>query len=340
MHATRPDVPPMSILLPVRDAGATLPAALDSVRRQTETGWECVVVDDGSTDDSLAIMRRFVANDPRFVVVATEHRGLVAALHEGLAHCRAPLVVRFDADDVMHRERLAAQRAALGADPSLALVGCHVRMFPRARLQPGRLDYERWLNAIGDEAAIAREVLVECPLAHPTWCARRDVLLAHGYRDCGWPEDYDLLLRLHAAGRRIGVVPRRLLLWRDREDRLSRHDPRYSLAAFTACKAAHLAGGFLAASDAYVLWGYGATGRALRRALLAHGRWPAAIVEVHPGRIGNRIHGAPVIPPDQIAGLAGLPIVVSVAGAAAREWIRAACARLDLVELRDYRFAA
>src|SRR5438477_234229 len=85
---------------------------------------------------------------------------------------------------------------------------------------------------------------------------------------------------------------RALRTWRDRPVRLSRTADRYGLDRFTACKAAFLAAHFLAATEAYVLWGYGPTGRALRRALLAEGKQPSHIVELHPGRIGNTIHGA------------------------------------------------
>lgn len=105
MHA----VPAVSVLLPARDAAATLAASLRSVRRQRFTDWECVVVDDGSTDDTGGIARSLASADPRFAIVSTGRDGLVAALNAGLARCRAPLVARMDADDVMHRDRLGAQ---------------------------------------------------------------------------------------------------------------------------------------------------------------------------------------------------------------------------------------
>src|SRR5690606_20250955 len=129
--------------------------------------------------------------------------------------------------------------------------------------------------------------------------------------DRQWPEDYDLVLRALNAGMRIGIAPRRLHAWRDRPERLSRTQARYGLAAFTACKAHYLASGFLSQVDRYVLWGYGSTGRALRRALAAHGKTPSHIVEVKQSRIGNVIHGATVIPPDALAAIRGVPIVAS-----------------------------
>src|SRR6188768_435867 len=116
------DGPAVSVLIPARDASATLPACLRSLQRQTDGSWECIVVDDGSRDDTRAVAARAAAADARIRVVAMPHGGIVAALEAGLAECRAPLVARMDADDVMHRDRLAAERAALDADPGLAAV--------------------------------------------------------------------------------------------------------------------------------------------------------------------------------------------------------------------------
>lgn len=333
-------MPALSVLLPAWNAEGTLPAALRSVLRQRERDWECVVVDDGSSDRTLEVSRAFAARDARFVVVPIPHAGIVAALNAGLERCRSDVVVRMDADDVMHRDRLALQRAALEADPALAAVGTRVRFFPRAAMGPGLRQYERWLNAMDSPARVAADAFVECPVAHPTLAVRRAVLAAHGYRETAWAEDYDLVLRLLAGGHAIGVVPRRLHAWRLHARRLSLTSPRYAIARFTACKAAFLAGGLLARSAEYVLWGYGATGRALRRALLAHGRRPSHIVEVHPGRLGNRIHGAPVIAPADLAVVRGLSVVVSVAHAGPRAEVRAWMARLGRRELVDYVCAA
>jgi hypothetical protein len=121
---------------------------------------------------------------------------------------------------------------------------------------------------------------------------------------------------------------------------LTRTSPRYAIERFAACKAAFLATGFLGASDEYVLWGYGHTGRGLRRALLSHGKRPTHVVEVHPGRIGNRIHGAPVITPDALAALADRPVVVSVAREGPRAEVRAWMARHGRRETIDYVCAA
>jgi hypothetical protein len=244
-----------------------------------------------------------------------------------------------DADDLMHRERLALQAAALDADPTLDAVGCHVRLFPRRALGDGMRAYQTWLDGIDSPESVHREAFVECPIPHPTLMIRREVLCAHGYRDPGWPEDYDLVLRLLDAGHRLGVVPRRLLSWRHAPGRLSQRSPVYAADRFVACKAAFLAASFLKDRDDYILWGYGGTGRALQRGLRERGKRPSAIVELHPGRIGNAIHGAPVIHPDALGG-PDRHLVVSVAGAEARGLIRGELARRGWREGRDFVCAA
>ena len=333
-------IPKISVLLPVRDAEATLAGCLRSIERQRLRDFECVLVDDGSIDGSLELARRFARRDPRFRVVPGPRAGLVPALRLGSEHCRAPLVARMDADDWMHRDRLALQVAALESRPELDAVGCFVRIFPRAGLRPGRRDYERWLRSLADPTAIWLDRFVECPIAHPTLAIRRSVLAAHPYRDRDWPEDYDLLLRLLRKGPRVGNVARRLVGWRDHPRRLSRRDARYGLDRFTACRAWHLSRDFLAGHDEYVLWGHGRTGRALRKALRTHGHSPARIVDVHPRRLGESIHGALVIPPEALASHRDRPIVVSVSGPRPRARIRSALASMGFREGEHFVVAA
>ncbi len=324
--------PRISILLPVWNADETLATCLRSIVRQTERSWECLVVDDGSSDGSLSIAERFGERDPRFRIMAEPHKGLVETLNAGVALCRGPIVARMDADDWMHRDRLRLQCDALETNSNLDAVGCLPRIFPRRALADGRRRYESWLHSQCDAEHIWRDRFIECPVAHPALAIRRESLVELGYRDRGWPEDYDLMLRLLRNGPRVGMVPRRLIGWRDGPERLSRTDPRYGLDRFTACRAWHLHRDFLAGAPNYLLWGHGRTGRALRRALADLGHQPAAIIEVHPRRIGEVIGGAPVIAPTELHQQPSYPLVVSVAGAKPRGEIRAALHEMEFRE--------
>ncbi len=329
-------MPRVSILLPVRDAAATLPACLRSITRQSLPAFRCIVVDDHSTDGTAELLARFAARDPRFLIVANSGRGLVSALQTGLAHCDHAFIARMDADDLMHRERLRRQIAALDAAPDLAGVGCHPRPFPSHAFGDGTRTYTTWLGSLRTADDVQRDALIECPLLHPTWCVRRAAFDRHSYREVPWAEDYDLLLRWLQAGLRLGVVPRQLHAWRRGPRTATTTDPRYARRTFPMLKAAFLVSGLLADTDRYVLWGHGGTGRALRRELAQLGRHPTAIVELHPRRLGQRIDGALVVPPSAVPSLPPVPIVVSVAGTPARTIVRTQLCALGRVELRDF----
>lgn len=288
-------MPLVSVVLPVRDGAVTLEAALRSLAIQTLARFEVLVVDDGSRDDTQLVARAWEQSDGRFRVLRTEPRGIVAALQCGLAEARGRYVARMDADDVSHPARLAAQFDLLERAPGLAGCGTGVRYVPASGVTPRAAEYAAWLNAMTDWEAVASNIFVECPLAHPTFMFRRGVLAAvGGYRDRGWPEDYDLLLRLWRRGERFVAVPRVLLDWGNGDGRLSRTHPAYSLDAFRACRVHHLRRSLLIGREGVVIWGAGPTGKALALEFLRQGVLLQAFVEVDPRKVGQVIHGAPV----------------------------------------------
>src|SRR5690348_807400 len=186
-------MPRVSVLLPVRNAAPWLAASLASLARQTLGDHEVIAVDDGSSDGSGALLERAAARDRRVRVLHTPPRGLPAALATALAAARAPLIARHDADDVSHRERLAAQAAHLAAHPRVAVVGARLRLFPAAATGAGMRRWARWHNALLDHAAMRRDALIDSPLAHGTALLRRGPLeAAGGWRERGWAEDMDL----------------------------------------------------------------------------------------------------------------------------------------------------
>ena len=330
--------PRVSVLLPVRDAEATLEEALASILDQTLEELEVVAVDDGSTDGSGEILRSAAREDPRVRVVSREPRGLVPALELARARARSSFLARMDADDRSEPERLEAQAALMDGNPDLVLSGTHVRYFPRNVLKGGARRYERWLNSLCDPPALDRDLWVECPLAHPTFLARaRAVEAVGGYRDLGWPEDYDLLLRLRLAGSRLGVVPRVLHHWREGPDRLSRTDPRYSPEAFRRLKAHFLARSpWLQGRNGVLVWGAGPVGKAFARAMADEGVQVRAFVELNPRKVGQEIHGAPVVPPEGIGDFRDALGLAAVGQEGARTEIRAAFAAAGWVEGRDF----
>lgn len=296
-----------------------------------------LAVDDGSTDATRDVLEAWAARDPRVRVLPQEPRGIVAALERARAEARSPYLARMDAADVCDPRRFALQRALLDAETRLAACGSRVRYFPRHHLRDGARRYEAWLNAATTPEEVARELFVECPLAHPAFFLRADAVAGvGGYRDAGWPEDYDLVLRLWAAGHALANVPEVLLHWREGPVRLSRTHPAYGPDAFVACKVHHLRAALLRGGRPAAVWGAGPVGKAFARALRAAGTPVAAFVEVDPRKIGQEIHGAPVL--DTRGGLAleGVLHLAAVGQPGARATLRDLLRGGGLREMVDF----
>ena len=338
-------VPRISVLMPVYNAAGTLPDTLRSIAGQTLADFEVIAVDDGSDDSSPEILEAWRRWDKRIMPVFAGRVGLVTAMNRGLALCRGALVARMDADDRMHPERLARQASLLESRPDVSVAGSLVEIFADGTVGEGMRVYESWLNGLVGHEDIVREIFIESPIAHPSAMVRRNELVElGGYRDLGWPEDYDLWLRYHATGRRFAKVPEVLLYWREHPDRLTRTDPRYSVENFLRVKAHFLVNGPLVERDGLIVWGAGQTGRRLSKQLERLGRKVDAFVDISPRKIGGHLRGAPVIGPYDLSGawsMYGRPmVVVAVSSRGARKLIRQALADLGLSEVDDYLCAA
>ncbi len=329
--------PSLSVLMPCYQAAATLAEALESLANQELEDFEIVAVDDGSGDATPLILQDWAQRDPRLRVIRQEHLGIIAALNRGLGACRAPLVARMDTDDRAHPARLRRQFDYLQAFPEVDVVSCLVQGFPQGEVRQGFSIYLDWLNSLVSDADIRREMFVESPMAHPSVLFRKQVVLdAGGYQEHGWPEDYDLWLRLYLRGRRFTKVPEVLLDWRERPDRLTRTDSRYSLENFLRAKAHYLPQGPLSGRDAVIVWGAGMIGRRLSKYLLRAGVPLVAFVDVDPRKIGSIRRGLPVVSPRELGDWwrrYRRPAVLAAVGArGARELIRQ---QLNAMGLRE-----
>ena len=328
-------MPRVSVLLPVRDAAATLGPCLESVLGQSLPEIEVIAVDDGSRDGSGSLLEERSRADPRLVVLRTPPRGLVAALNTALAAARAPLVARMDADDLAHRDRLALQVARLEGDPRVDVLGSRVGLLGEP-VRDGMRAYVEWLNGLLDHETIVRDLFVESPLVHPSVALRAESLRGlRGWRAFDGPEDYDLWLRAWEAGLRFAKLPETLLHWRDAPGRLTRTDPRYAPERFRALKLEVLLRGPLAGARPAVVWGAGPIGKGWARALEQAGRAVRAFVEVDPRKIGATIHGAPVVPAEGALAFAGALHLAAVGQPGARERIREQAKRLGILDGRD-----
>jgi glycosyltransferase involved in cell wall biosynthesis len=196
--------PEISVVMGVFNHADTLPAALASVLAQEGVQLEFIVVDDGSTDGSAAILDQAAARDPRLKVVHKANEGLTRALMEGCARATAPWIARQDADDVSLPGRLQAQLARARQPDAPVLVGCGCRI-----LAPEGEVLEEY-HPPADPAAAARRVLQEGQAISPhgSILFRRDAYeKAGGYRAAFYyAQDIDLTTRLAENGP-VAAVP-------------------------------------------------------------------------------------------------------------------------------------
>ena len=208
--------PRVTVLLPVWNGAAYLADALESICAQTLADFELLIVDDGSTDDTPAILERYRSRDPRIRVSRQAHAGLVAALNRGLDLSRGGYIARMDADDVSAPERLAVQVAFMDEHPDVGLCGTWLKLVGGRRI---------WRYPC-DDADVRCALLFETAIAHPTVMFRRSCVLEQNLRyDAAYEhaEDYALWLRCAQQSRfRLANIPRSLHYLRLHVDRVSK----------------------------------------------------------------------------------------------------------------------
>jgi glycosyltransferase involved in cell wall biosynthesis len=226
-------VPMLSVLMPVYNAERYVAEAVDSILGQTFRDFEFLIIDDGSTDSSGAILRRYAERDPRIRVVSRHNTGLLVALNELLGLARGELLARMDADDVALPDRLEREVNYLRDHPEVVCVGGRVMLIdPDGHpLGPGHLETDH-------EELVEMGLSGLCPLNHPSVLMRREVVLAvGGYRpEYSTAEDLDLFLRLAEVGR-LANLPVIVTRYRLHPNSVSERQQRLQIAKSRAVAA-------------------------------------------------------------------------------------------------------
>lgn len=330
--------PLVSVIMPVRNGGSYLSAAVDSILSQSHANLELILVDDHSSDSALT---RLPTDDDRLKKVKSAGRGVSAAFNTGLALAKGEFIARMDADDIALPTRLETQLSYLARHTAVSICGGCVEIFSASGLEGGNLRYQAWLNACRSPVSIHREIFIESPIPNPTAFFRREAVLElAGYADPAWPEDYDLFLRADALGMKMGKPDPIVLRWREHQARLTRTDKRYALAAFQQAKIHYLAQNRLPPGRGLIIWGAGPTGKLTHDLLAAEQQDVLGFLEVHPRRIGGEKRGLPVWPIQQLEQDSESFVLVAVGSAGAKEEIRRFMQDLGRVEGEQYLFVA
>ena len=201
--------PAITVLMCAYNAEATISESIESILSQDFEDFEFLIVNDGSHDGTLGIIKSYAKRDGRIRVIDQANMGVSGASNRGLREARGEFVARLDADDVALSHRLRVQHELLSSDSSIVLVGgvC-VNIYAG-----GEEEYWRFY----DESGLRRAVFLRAPFAHSTAMFRRDVAVRLG----GYSEsflvasDMDFWMRLAGVGRVLmvnDVLVRRYLL--------------------------------------------------------------------------------------------------------------------------------
>ncbi len=209
----------VSVLMSVYNTEeAWLRQAVESVLNQTMEALEFIIIDDRSSDGSLAVLREYAKKDPRVVLIENEtNLGLTKSLNRGLDRARGKYIARMDADDISVPDRLEYQYAYMEDHPEVAVTGGYV--FTGS-------DTPRFLTGCQAdmEKTRIRMLFGNAGVAHPTAMIRRQFLLDHGitYNEkLRKSQDYGLWIDIMNKGGCIRTLPRILLRYRVHDGQIS-----------------------------------------------------------------------------------------------------------------------
>lgn len=198
----------ISIIVPVYNVENYLARCLDSVLAQSYSDWECILVNDGSTDASLRIARKYEARDRRFMVISQENQGLSAARNTGILKSSASFITLLDSDDMWHPDFLKVMYQGISSGQCDICV-CNYQKFETGI--PDHVSADGWscsTEACSPQEAV-KSVLVD---------RKRFMIVAWGklyrrelFQDISYPagmfhEDEFVTYRLFAASRKVAVV--------------------------------------------------------------------------------------------------------------------------------------
>ncbi len=209
--------PKLSVVMSVYNGEDFVPSAIECILAQTYRDFEFIIINDGSSDGTLAIMQEYAAKDDRIRIIDQDNTGLTIALCRGIETARGEFIARMDADDISLPERFEKQMAVIEAKPELVAVTSDVQHFTELGHGPGYSSLHR------DPRLLPFLLCFENALGgHGQVIFRRSAYdAAGGYNpEFRFSQDYDLWTRLTDQGP-FGAVNEVLYMWRSGPDNIS-----------------------------------------------------------------------------------------------------------------------
>lgn len=218
--ATQSASPTLSIVMPTHNRAGYIGIAIESVLIQTYSDWELIVVDDGSTDETEAVVEAFIKRDARIHYIRqNQNKGIASTRNNGVAQARGRYIAMLDSDDAWSSpEKLARQIAALEADPELGIVGTWLEIINEKGVHTGdRLSYAQ------DDAGIRAKQIYKNSFAQSSVIFRKDAFEKAGGYDGRFivTDDHDLWLKI-GRSYRFATLPQYDLLYRRHSGNITR----------------------------------------------------------------------------------------------------------------------
>ncbi len=233
--------PIISVILPFYNAENSLQRAINSIAKQTFKSFECILINNNSSDGSVSIANEWCNNDSRFILLNESKQGVMFASNAGFNASRGIFVARMDADDYSFPDRLALQYEFLVNNSEFGAVSGFVEYVGHNANTDGFARYVDWVNSVQLYSEILAKRFIESPIVNPTAMWRKTIADTYGMYESGdFPEDYEMWLRWLQKGVKIGKIKQKVLKWYDSNNRLTRTNHIYSDAAFFKIKTQYL----------------------------------------------------------------------------------------------------
>lgn len=206
----------VSVVMSVYNGERYIKESIESVLNQSEKDFEFIIIDDGSTDKSLEIIKEYEERDDRIKLISRENKGLIYSLNEGIELSNSEYIARMDCDDISNPERLEEQLKYM-KENNLAICGSFAESIDKDGNEIGDMVYPTGLNNI------RRFAILHNPFIHPSVMFKKSIIQKVGsYKSFfKYIEDYELWTRI-IFKHSVDNIPKQLLRYRLHDNQITR----------------------------------------------------------------------------------------------------------------------
>jgi glycosyltransferase involved in cell wall biosynthesis len=291
--------PLVSIITPFWNEALYINRCLDSIINQSYSNWELILINDGSTDESPDIAKKYEALDIRIKLIHKQNSGILASLALGFAKAEGQYITRMDADDEMPINRLELMQSHLFKLGRGNIVSGKIQYISAKPLSKGYQKYQAWINSLNTPEDFKKHLMVECVLPSPAWMMFTQDFQALNYLEPSvYPEDYNFTCKAITQGYQCHSLPHTLLLWREHPNRSSRIQDNYQIEKFWDIRWLYL-NTYLKKFSFQIhlpvqIWGTGLIGKRVFKKLQQLGLSPIQWVDIHNSSERKFLYNAPI----------------------------------------------